>query len=156
MIRERIKDMDVSVITDPIQTQSPSIVHPGTPSDMPLGHGAQPTVDMLRRLAPNSADVVLDYIDDHARRLKATADSYAPPAPPARGNSTDQEAGLITAYPLSGHYSIASPVASSGNQPGGSAGAHYSSSSYSFSPTGAIPVSGSASTKAPVSVSLVI
>ena len=142
MIKERIEDMEVAAIADAIQTHPNENVYQ-TAEQVRSGSAAQPTVAMLKRFAPDAGDEILDYIDDHARRLKATADSYARTAKTGT-SQTDHKAGLITAHPQPGYYSILSPAAPAGPQAGRSAGADLSYTT----PAGEIPDTGSQTTMA--------
>lgn len=159
MIKERIKNMDSVAISGTIQTHPLENVHRTTESrtgdvsavETQTGNSAQPTVSMLKRLAPDSAEGILDFIDGRSKKLNAILNSYIN-ADGEKPASTDHRAGLITAYPHSGHYSILSPAPASGNASGGGAGADLSYPA----PMGEIPAKGSSSTMASLSVSILV
>lgn len=134
---ERKKDMDVSSLTSPIQT------HPQA-----LGNPAHPTLEMLSRFAPESADPILKFIGEVSPEIKAVSEIYS-----SRKNPPTDETGLISTHnPLEKHSSYQSPAALSGTYSGGGPGADFT-----YTPSKEkTPGQGSSTSTAPSSVSVLV
>lgn len=153
-LMERKTNMDVSGISSAIQshpnenvyqTTQPRIVQSADPSSE-VGSSAHPTIEMLKRIAPPSAEDILDFIGSQSEPVHGASDLY-------RQSAQTDDAGLITAHTHSGsHSSSKSPVAPVVPAFGVGAGADFSYQS----PNEQALMKGSKSTETPSTVSVLV